>query len=261
MSLHLIQGLAVEDAGSGPVVVCVHGLGGTSNTWSPILSSFEGFRLIRLDLPGCGRSSGSTGDINIQDLLSCLQVVCRTLSIDSAQWIGHSMGTIICQHLAANTPSLVKSMLLFGPLVAPADAAREPLRIRSQKIRESGLSGMQEVADTLLNTAVSRHTRDHNPAAFAFVRESLMRQAPIAYADYCLALSQMRAADIERIDMPTLLITGDEDLVATPDAVDLMVRRMPGARRMVVNRCGHWTPIERPHECIRATREFLKRHA
>jgi pimeloyl-ACP methyl ester carboxylesterase len=88
-----------------------------------------------------------------------------------------------------------------------------------------------------------------------------MRQAPIAYADYCLALSQMRAADIQRIDMPTLLITGDEDLVATPDAVDLMVRRMPGARRMVVNRCGHWTPIERPHECIRATREFLKRHA
>ena len=261
MSLHLIEGMAVEDTGKGQAVVCVHGLGGTSNTWSSLLPAFQSFRLIRIDLPGCGRSVGHTQGITVQDLQNCLKLVCATLSIESAQWIGHSMGTIVCQHLAQSVPALFKSMLLFGPIASPSEAAREPLLARSQKVRTGGLAGMQEVADALVQTAISQHTRDHNPAAYAFVRESLMRQSPEAYADYCLALSQVRSADIELIQTPSLLVTGDEDRVAAVEDVDLMCRRMPNAHRLVLNRCGHWTPIEKPHECIRAAREFLKRHA
>ena len=261
MSFHLIEGMAVEDDGSGPVVVCVHGLGGTSNTWSSILPAFQGFRLIRMDLPGCGRSRAKTEGIAVKDMVDLLQLLCESLSIQSAQWVGHSMGTIVCQHLAQRAPTLVKSLLLFGPLVEPAEPAREPLRLRANKVQADGVAGMQEVADALLQTAVSQHTKDHNPAAFAFVRESLMRQKPQSYADYCLALSQVRSADIELIQAPTLLVTGDEDRVASPQAVESMARRMPRAQRLVFNRCGHWTPIEKPHECIRATRDFLKRHA
>lgn len=171
------------------------------------------------------------------------------------------MGTIVCQHLALSAPKLVKSLLLFGPLVAPADPAREALRQRADRVRQGGLAGLQEVTDALLNTAVSAHTKAHDPAACAFVRESLMRQTPQAYADYCLALSQVRAADIERIEAPTLLITGDADAVASPAAVQAMARRMPKASSQVLHRCGHWTPVEKPHECMRETRQFLKRYA
>lgn len=261
MSMHLINGMAVEDAGAGQVVVCVHGLGGTSNTWSSLIPAFQGFRLIRIDLPGCGRSVSETSGINIPELQNSLISICKALSIESAQWVGHSMGTIVCQHLAQNVPSLVKSLLLFGPLTEPAESAREPLRTRAEKVRTGGLTGMQETADALLQTAVAQHTKDHNPAAFAFVRESLMRQSPKSYADYCMALSQARSANIALIQAPTLLVTGDEDRVASVEAVDQMCRRMPNAKRVVFNRCGHWTPIEKPHECIRVARDFLKRHA
>ena len=261
MSLNLVQGVAVEDLGSGPAVVCVHGLGGTSNTWTSVQSAFEGHRLIRVDLPGCGRSVGDTKDISVQDMVNCLQMVCHTLSIETAQWLGHSMGTIVCQHLAQSSPALVKSLLLFGPLVAPSDVAREALRQRAAKVRQGGIIGLQEITDALLVTAVSAHTKSHSPAACAFVRESLMRQTPQSYADYCLALAQVKAADIEHVQVPVLLITGDEDAVSPPVAVQAMSRRMPRARSLVLNRCGHWTPVERPHECIREIRDFLKRNA
>ena len=261
MSLHIIQGVAVEDSGTGPAVVCVHGLGGTSNTWTSLQTAFEGFRLIRVDLPGCGRSSGDTKDISVQNMVNCLQIICRTLSIETAQWLGHSMGTIVCQHLAQASPALVKSLLLFGPLLAPADAAREALRQRATKVRQGGIAGLQEVTDALLVTAVSSHTKSHSPAALAFVRESLMRQTPQSYADYCLALAQVKAADVEHIAAPALLITGDEDLVSLSAAEQAMARRMPRARSLVLHRCGHWTPVEKPHECVRETREFLKRNA
>jgi len=74
-------------------------------------------------------------------------------------------------------------------------------------------------------------------------------------------LSQARGVDIDRIQVPVLLVTGDDDKVSPPDAVQAMTRRMPSAKALVLTRCGHWTPIEKPHECARETRAFLKRHA
>ena len=261
MSLHLIQGVAVEDSGSGPAVVCVHGLGGTSNTWSAMQSAFEGLRWIRVDMPGSGRSALDVSAVRIEDMVSCLQTVCKALGITQAQWVAHSMGTIVCQHLTVTSPALVKSLVLFGPLMSPADAAREGLRKRAENIQKEGLAGMQAVADQLLATAVSSHTKVNHPSAYACVRESLMRQTPKAYAAHCLALASAQAAAVEQIQAQTLLVTGDEDLVATPDSVRAMARRMQHARCVVLNRCGHWTPIEKPHECVRETRDFLKRHA
>ena len=98
----------------------------------------------------------------------------------------------------------------------------------------------------------------------AFVRESLMRQDGEAYARSCEALANAQPAAVEHIDAPVLLVTGDEDGVAPPQAVRSMADKLHGAkstRVVVLPRCGHWTTIERPEECQRELREFLATHA
>jgi 3-oxoadipate enol-lactonase len=261
MSFYLMDQVAVEDTGTGPAVVCVHGLGGSSNTWSAMQSGLDTHRQVRIDLPGSGRSTLPIESLTIALFVQCLETVCKRLGIAQAHWLGHSMGTIVCQHLAVTAPSLVKSMVLFGPLVEPPETAREGIRARAEKVRLGGLQGLQETADTILTTAVSAHTKRNNPSAYAYVRESLFRQSPEGYAASCDALSQARGVDIDRIQVPVLLVTGDDDKVSPPDAVQAMTRRMPSAKALVLTRCGHWTPIEKPHECARETRAFLKRHA
>ena len=124
MTLHLIERLAVEEEGDGPVVVCVHGLGGSSNTWTPLMPALARHRVIRVDLPGSGRSQGAEGALSIERYVQALVSVCARLNVTRAHWLGHSMGTIVCQHLAASHPELVASLALFGPLIAPPDAAR-----------------------------------------------------------------------------------------------------------------------------------------
>jgi 3-oxoadipate enol-lactonase len=119
------------------------------------------------------------------------------------------------------------------------------------------MSGMHEITEALLKAAISTDTRERQPVAVAFVRESLMRQEGGAYARSCEALAEAPAAAVERIEAPTLLVTGDEDGVAPPQAVRLMAERMKNARVVVLNRCGHWTPVERPDECLRELRDFL----
>ncbi|MDP9044262.1 MAG: alpha/beta hydrolase, partial [Pseudomonadota bacterium] len=76
----------------------------------------------------------------------------------------------------------------------------------------------------------------------------------------CEALAGARAAAVERIEAPVLLVTGDEDGVAPPQAVRAMADKLHAAKStkvVVLSRCGHWTPVERPDECQRELGEFL----
>jgi 3-oxoadipate enol-lactonase len=258
MPFQLIDKIAVEDEGEGDAVVCVHGLGGTSNTWTPLMAALSRYRVVRVDLPGSGRSHAAmAGPLSIARLVDALQTVCTRLNITRAHWLGHSMGTIVCQHLAVDKPSLVRSLSLFGPLMAPADGPRAAIRARGAKARDQGLAGMHEIALALVQAAVSADTRERAPVAAALVRESLMRQDPAGYARSCDALADAQAAAVDRIEAPALLVTGVEDGVAPPQSVRAMAERMKQARVVVLNRCGHWTPVERPDDCMRELRSFL----
>lgn len=263
MAFHQINRIAVEESGesgSGPAVVCVHGLGGSSNTFEPLMPALARHRAIRVDLPGSGRSQGFEGVLSIDLFVAQLVEICTRLKVTRAHWLGHSMGTIICQHVAVSHPKLVTSLALFGPLMEPPDAARTALRARAAKARDSGTQGMQDITEALVQAALSNDTRQRQPVAVAYVRESLMRQRGEAYARNCMALADAKAADVSRITAPVLLITGDEDGVAPPQAVRGMAEKFHQAkskRVVILPRCGHWTPIERAEDCQRELREFF----
>ena len=145
----------------------------------------------------------------------------------------------------------------------PPDAARAAIRTRATKARGDSGAGMHEIALALVQAALSADTRQRQPQAVAFVRESLMRQDGESYARNCEALADAQAAAVDRIEAPVLLVTGDEDGVAPPQAVRAMAERLHSAkatRVVVLPRCGHWTPVERPEECQRELREWLSAH-
>lgn len=260
MTLHLIDRIAAEDEGQGPLVVCVHGLGGSANTFTPLMPALARHRVVRIELPGSARSHRVEGALSIQGFVDALVRVCARLGLESAHWLGHSLGTIVCQHFAVQQAKAVKSLTLFGPLMAPPEAARTAVAARALKARNEGMVGMHEIAQALVQSGLSNDTRQRLPLAVAYVRESLMRQDPLGYARTCEALAAAQAAPVENIIAPVLLLTGDEDTVSPPQAVRSMCDRLHAAksRRVVVlPRCGHWAPVERPEECQREVRKFL----
>lgn len=255
MPTQFIERMAIECDGEGEAVLMIHGLGGTSNVWTPVLPALARHRTIRPDLPGSGRSHRVEGTLTIGRFVEAMQRVCALLGLDRVHVAAHSLGTIVALHLAVTAPRLVRSLALFGPLASPPDAARAGIRARGAKARDEGEAGMQAIADTLLTTAVSGETRTRRPVAVAAVRELLMRQCPDGYARTCEALADAQPAAVDAITCPTLLVTGDEDTVSPAQSVRQLGGRIPGARVEVLPRCGHWTPIEKPAEC----EDLLKR--
>ena len=260
MSSVQINNLWVEDTGANAgqeAVLCIHGLGGSSNFWTPLLPALGSRRIVRPDLAGSARSVEAPKNLSVESHVESLVHVLDALGIEKAHVLAHSMGTIVAQHLAVNHPDRVSSLVLFGPLLAPPEAAREPTRKRAQLAR-TGAAGMQEIADAIAKGATSNQTKEERPAVTALVRESIMRQPAEGYALNCEALAKAHAADIKNVKVPVLLVTGDEDTVGVPQNVEKIAGQLAKSKMHVLSGCGHWTVYEKPLECVQITSEFYK---
>lgn len=258
MSSIYINNLWVEDSESGrEVVLFIHGLGGSSNFWSPVLSAFNDYRTIRPDLAGAARSTKCSEELSISSHVSSLITVLDELNIRKVHVVAHSMGTIIAQHLAVSHPDRVLSLALFGPLTAPLDIAREATRSRANHAR-TGNVAMQEIADAICKAATSTETKIERPVALALIRESIMRQPPEGYALNCEALAEAQPTDLEQLTIPVLLVTGDEDGVGTPEGILAMSEKLIDHQKFILKGCGHWTTYEKASECTNILKDFYK---
>ncbi|CAG8864361.1 alpha/beta fold hydrolase [Pseudomonas fluorescens] len=256
MTTQILNGIAVEVSGEGAPLLCIHGLGGSSNTWTPVLAAFAEFQVIRFDLPGSARSVLGDTPLSIELYVQTVEQVLEALNVDQVHVVAHSMGTIVAAHFSAKHPQRVKSLAMFGPLLAPPDAGRPGIQARADTARLGGPVAMQEIADAIVKAATSQQTKDEQPAVLTLVRESIMRQTAEGYGQSCAALAKAQPAEVERISAPVLLVTGDQDGVAPAWSVGDYGDRLADSRVVVFEGCGHWTTFEKPQSCISELKKF-----
>lgn len=255
MTTIAVGGIVAEVEGDGFPVVMVHGLGATSNLFQPQMEALRSHRVIRVDLPGSGRSPVPAETPTLNSFAEAVHGVMKVLGVEQAHFVGHSLGTIVGQILAATQPTAVRSLTLLGAIAEPGDATRTAVASRAKIARSEGMAG---IADQIVAGALSTSTRSSQPVTVAFVRESIMRQNPEGYAKTCEALAAARAADPRLISAPTLLLTGDADAVNPPSVAEALRDRIAGARLAIIDRAGHWLPVEKPAECNQRIADFLK---
>ncbi len=246
-----------EFGGQGELLVLVHGLGGSTNTWYPQAQILKrDLRIVAYDLPGSGRTP-VRADVTIESLVDDLHAVVEQAGGTARVHLaGHSLGTIICQHYAARYKDRVASLALVGAFPEPPEPARKALRDRAAKVRAEGMAA---IADAIVTAGTSDDTKANNPVAASFVRESIMAQPAEGYARACEALAALKRADLSGLRCPTLLLTGDQDRTAPPDTGTALAGTVQGAEFRVLEGCGHWATIERAKQVNYAMALFYAR--
>ncbi len=265
MAIVWIDRMAVDTRGEGQNIVFVHGLGGSMNAWTPLLPALSRYRCVRPELPGAGRSkqayaladsTAHRGKLSIEVLADAVLRVCEGLGVKAAHLVGHSLGTIVCQHVAVKAPSMVRSLTLFGALAEAPAQMRVNMTQRAAVAREQG---MFDIAEGISEVALSASTRQTQPVSVAYVRDSIAAQDPEGFARNCIALAESAAARTELIKCPVLIVNGDEDVVTPLSGARQLAERLSSARLEVLSRCGHWPMLERAMESQRLLRDFLDR--
>ncbi len=245
----------VEETGEGSAVVGIHGLGGTCNIYGPQIAALAGaHHLVTLDLNGHGMSP-MVGPISIEGWADDVLALMDDLELATVALVSHSMGTLVAQQVMAVAGDRIRAGAFLGPVRHLPDAARSAQADRAALVRAEGMAA---VAGAISQGAVSAVTRADRPVVSAMIKELLQRQSAEGYAAACEALGGSSPPDISQVTCPVLAITGTEDMVCPPAAVEAFAGEFADATAVVIDDIGHWTTLEAPAEVNDLLEDFLK---
>jgi pimeloyl-ACP methyl ester carboxylesterase len=269
MTLHGRPVTYVE-AGSGPVLLLIHGMAGTYENWKEVIEPLaRDHTVIAPDLPGHGGSAPGAGDYSLGSLATGLRDLLVALGHDRATLVGHSLGGGIAMQFAYQFPEITERMVLvssggLGPEVSPvlraaalpgADlflaattrAARAAGATLGRGLGAVGLRPSADVAEVARGYA-SLADPERRAAFLATVRSVIDRGGQRVHAGDRLYLAA---------GMPVLIIWGERDPIIPAHHGEDVHEAIPGSRLEIFDGVGHLPQLEAPMRFVMALERFL----
>lgn len=257
--------LYYELSGQGSPVLLIQGVGTAGETWRPqVLGLQHEFQTLLFDNRGIGRSVPLRGKISIAAMAEDAAALIEAAGWSSVHVVGHSMGGIIAQQLALDFPKRVRSLSLLCTFSKGKEAARLTpwvlwmtlrTRVGSTRMRRHAFLEMLiskqrlESADldalaTQYGRMIGRDLSDQPPI--------LMKQVMAMGRNNCSA----RLGELSNI--PTLVVSADEDRIAQPRFGRRLAELIPGAGFKLITGASHGVTLEKPDETNRLLGDFFR---
>jgi 3-oxoadipate enol-lactonase len=250
--------ISYDVTGSGPSVVLLHPFPVHHELWLPIVQMLSSrFRLILPDLRGHGESSLGSGPATMQKHAADISRVMDDAGVDRAPLIGVSIGGYALFEFWRRFRDRVTALVLCNTK-AQADSP-ESRANRLQTADDVLQRGTEPFFESMIQKLLGETTRRSRPdlaeGALRMMRK--MSAENVAGVQRGMAERPDSVATLKTITVPTLIITGDEDLMTGVPEAELMKQSISGSQMKVVARAGHYSPWEQPEEVGRLLRQFL----
>jgi pimeloyl-ACP methyl ester carboxylesterase len=253
--------LHVRETGAGVPVVLLHAFPLSSAMWLEQRNDLaDTCRVITPDLRGFGGSQLGFDEPSLDLMADDVAAVLDRLDLPEVVLGGLSMGGYVAMAFLRQHPGRV-SALLLADTKAGADpgAARENrLRIAATLTEEDST---QVLIDDVLPSLVGDTTRREQPLVLGRVR-ALVEAAPpaaAAWAQRAMAERPDSLDTLRKVDVPAVVVLGDEDALASRDDGAAMVEGLPQGRLVVIPGAGHLSAVEAPGAFSAAVRELVGR--
>jgi 3-oxoadipate enol-lactonase len=244
--------LAVSVAGSGELVLFLHGIRGNRRNWAGQVDFFsQSHKAAAWDARGYGDSEDYEGALQFEFFTGDVLRVAEHFRAPKLHLVGLSMGGRIARNVALRAPERVQSLVLIS--TNPGFDAMSP-----ESVKRFITERRNATPQTLRRLLGSKS----NQAAYTELLDSVSRIHEASYQKTLEAsVAQDRAAPIEQIRVPTLVVAGEEDTVYPPEIARAMAQRIPGAELLMFDRTGHLANLEQPERFNKAVSDFLSRHS
>ena len=244
--------------GDGPPVVLLHPFPVHHEFWLPIAENLSSrYRLILPDLRGHGESEVGDGPATMKKHAGDLLRVLDDARVDRAPMIGVSIGGYLFFEFWRRHRSRVRALGLCNTK-APADGV-EAKNGRLAAAKDVLERGTELFLESMVPRLFGRSTRETRPDLVAGALRMMRAMSPqdIAQVQQGMAERPDSTETLKSIDVPTLLVTGDEDLLTGVNEAELMRQHIAGSELKVIPKAGHYAAWEKPALFVRVVRQFL----
>jgi 3-oxoadipate enol-lactonase len=237
------------ETGTGRPMLFLHAFPLGAEIWRPQLEAVpRGWRFIAPDLRGFGGSTIDRIDLGMDHYASDIVRLMDTLALQQAVIAGLSMGGYIAFALVRNAPERIAGLVLADTKsVNDTDEGRQARKEMLAAVRRGGVA---VVAEQMVPKLLGRTSLAERPDVVAAVRRSIESNGTkgIEAAIYALMRRPDSTADLGRIDVPTLVVVGEEDGITPPSDAQSLQRSIRGAALSIMPRAGHLSNLEAPAE-------------
>lgn len=234
---------------SQPSVVFIHGAGLYHSVWVLPSRYFarHGYNVVSLDLPAHGRSQGPPLE-SIEEMASWVSELIRTIGIQSASVVGHSMGSLVALTLAANFAEQVRSLALLGTAV--------PMRVSDQLLAAAKANNHDaiDMSNMWSHSQAGQIGGNDNPGIWMMGAEQrLLERAGegVYFTDFTACNNFSISVELaQSITCPALIIAGKADIMTPPGNAKTVAALLPNCRVTMLDDCGHSMLSEKPDRLL-----------
>ena len=258
---HLKSGdaeIAYLTLGDGPPVVLLHPFPASHEFWLPVAEDLSSrYRLILPDLRGHGESEIGDGPATMAKHAADLLRVMDDARVDRSPILGVSIGGYILFEFWRRHRNRVTALGLCNTK-APADNA-DARAGRLQAANDVLDRGTEPFLQSMIPRLLGRSIRETRPDLVDRAMRMMHQMSPedIAQVQCGMAERADSGETLKTITVPTLIVTGDEDILAGINEAEFMRQRIAGSQLRVIPKAGHYSPWEQPTETARIIRQFL----
>ncbi len=248
--------IAYTDEGQGTPLLFVHGFPLSRGAWQKQVEEFSGrYRVIAPDLRGHGESEATHGAVTMENYARDLQALLDQLKTGPVILIGHSMGGYIAFAFARMFPQFLRGLVLVATrAVGDSPEAAAGRRATAEKVRKEGV---QSLVDSMVPKMLSSKSSDLKMVQE--VRGLMSSSKPEGVAGALLGMAQRpdSTPDLGKLELSTLLISGDDDALIPYTESEKMSKSIFEAKLEIIPHAGHLVAFESPQEFNRRLEAWL----
>lgn len=244
---------------TAPVVIFIHGFPFNKTMWQAQAEALkQDYRIITFDIRGHGHSDPGRKRVTIELLANDLIFLMDKLFIEKATLCGLSMGGYIALNTITRYPERVEALVLCDTnCIADTEETREKRMKAIENIRKHGREKYAEESIKNLLAEKSFATQHDSVARV----DGMIKNTHINTLIHTLqALAQRTetCSKLAAVNVPALLLVGEDDKVTPPDAARAMKDKLSDARLHIIKDAGHVSNLEQPEEFNKHLKDFLK---
>jgi N-formylmaleamate deformylase len=244
----------LRTGGAKPPVVLLHGLMGSGACWAPLARALAAdFDVVMPDARGHGGSSAPDRGYSYDDLASDTAGLIRGLALERPVLLGHSMGGMTAAVVASRRDVLLRGVVLVDPTFLSPERQRE---VHDSDVADQHGRALASSKSELVAQARARHPR-RSLEIIELQADARLRTRMSAF-DVLTPPNPAYRDVVRAIDVPSLLVIGDNGPVVTFDMATELQRLNPRVRIAEIRHAGHGLPFEQPERLGEVVASFLR---
>lgn len=215
------------------------------------------FRLVALDWPGFGESDIINTISPMEEFADIVAQLMETLGMRQAILCGLSMGGYAAFAFLRKYPQRLSGLILAD---TRPGADTPEARVNRENVAKIAMTeGTEAIANMQLPRLISEYTRQHEPQVETRLRQMINEATSQGIAAASLGMAQRldSTALLAGIQVPTLVIVGEQDALTPPDVARAYAQQIPNSQLVVIPHVGHISNMEQPEAFLQAVRNFL----